>query len=56
MPRKLASPMVAGPTVKDVRETSVLMIDSPSDTSVPLPTLHRCGESHRCATPKLYAS
>ena len=38
LPKKLRAPSATGETRNDVLENSALMIDSPSETIVPLPT------------------
>ena len=52
LPRKLCAPIETWDTRKDVLEKSVLMIDRPSATIVPLPMELRYGFSCFTAVPK----
>ena len=52
MPRKLRGPIASGDTRNDELEYSALMIDSPSATIVPLPTVLRNGVSCLTSVPK----
>ena len=51
-PRKLSAPIDTGDTRNDVLEKSALMIDRPSATIVPLPTMLRYGFSWPTSVPK----
>ena len=52
LPRKLSRPIDASDTRKEVLEKSALRIDSPSATTVPLPTELRYGFSCFTIMPK----
>lgn len=53
LPRKLCAPIDVCETRNEVPENSAFMIDSPSATIVPLPTVARYGVSCPTSVPKL---